>query len=55
MAGHPLCFVLSVRSVKSVVNSVFGSGSAGLRTDAPYLRGQVQRHDARKILRSGSG
>src|SRR2546430_16272776 len=27
MAGHPLCFVLSVKSVKSVVNSLFGSGS----------------------------
>src|SRR5256886_15047472 len=27
MAGHPLCFVLSVKSVKSLVNSLFGSGS----------------------------
>ena len=37
MAGHPLCLVLSAKSVKSVVNSVFDSGSAALRTGAPYL------------------
>ena len=28
-SGHPLCFGLSAKSAKSVVNSAYGSGSAG--------------------------
>ncbi len=46
MAGHPLRFVLSVKSVKSVVNSVFGcvSPPACGETRATRHAGYKLRH-----------